>query len=105
MSSSLAPSALGDWNTSPAFAAALSARLPYVYRTDGDGGGQWASTSEALPDVLGWPSGWEARVEGTQVRADAPGAACAYLDVHGRDPERPDVVRGTTIAVSNRAGW
>ena len=97
-------SALEAWNTSPTFINELSARLPYVYRP-GDGGGTWLSTSEALAELLGWPPEWEARVEEAQDRADAACPGCAFLDVRGRDPRRPQDVRGTTIAVSDGGAW
>lgn len=104
MASSPLPAALDGWNTSPAFVSELSARLPFVYRP-GAAGGAWLSTSEALPDLLGWPPEWEARVEEAQDRADATYPGCAFLDVRGRDPRRPHEVRGTTIAVSDRGAW
>ena len=96
--------ALEAWNTSPAFVNELSARLRYVYRP-GAGGGAWLTTSEALPELLGWPPEWEARIAEAQDRADAACAGCTFLDVRGRDPRRPQDERGTTIAVSNGDGW
>lgn len=102
MARSPLPEALDGWHTSVAFVAELSARLPYVYVPEDGGGGGWRSTSDALPDLLGWPPGWEARVGEVQVRADAPCPHCTFLDVHGRDPRHPHDVRGTTVAVTGR---
>ena len=98
-----ASEAFDTWSTSPVFVHRLSSRMPYVYRPGSDGG--WQSTSEALPELLGWPSDWEARVEEAQVRADARYPECAFLDVRGRDPKRPQEERGMTIAVADRGLW
>ena len=83
----------------PAFVSALSARVPYVYAP---GDGTRSPTADALADILGWPPEWEARIEEAPVRADVTCADCTFLDVRGRDPQRPQDERGTTIAV---AGW
>ena len=99
MTSSLLSPVLGDWNASPDFARELAARVSYVYAP---GDGAWSPTSDALAGLLGWPPEWEVRVEEAQVRADATCAGCTFLDVRGRDPQRPQDELGTTIAVS---GW